>query len=171
MTRVQEFVLLGLSRAQKQGESCLPPPDPLPADLLENASSSSSSAATASPQAHVLFLGNLELPGDVLRVRDHAQPARGAVDGTLPRALPSLYDPALLFIACLHRVYPGWPPWPVTATWPSAAHRTTPLLMRPQVCLGLAGTSWLGGLLVSVAAQRHRQPVLLWPQRPQPLLL
>ena len=25
-----------------------------------------------------------------------------------------------------------------------------PLLMRPQVCLGLAGTSWLGGLLVSV---------------------
>ena len=26
-----------------------------------------------------------------------------------------------------------------------------PLLMRPQVCLGLAGTSWLGGLLVSVA--------------------
>ncbi|KAB0384092.1 hypothetical protein FD755_006009 [Muntiacus reevesi] len=24
-----------------------------------------------------------------------------------------------------------------------------PLLMRPQVCLGLAGTSWLGGLLVS----------------------
>ena len=25
------------------------------------------------------------------------------------------------------------------------------LLMRPQVCLGLAGTSWLGGLLVSVA--------------------
>ncbi|DAA19291.1 olfactory receptor family 6 subfamily Z member 3 [Bos taurus] len=26
-----------------------------------------------------------------------------------------------------------------------------PLLMRPQVCLGLARTSWLGGLLVSVA--------------------
>ncbi|XP_044113488.1 olfactory receptor 5-like [Neovison vison] len=26
-----------------------------------------------------------------------------------------------------------------------------PLLMRPQVCLGLAMTSWLGGLLVSVA--------------------
>ena len=26
-----------------------------------------------------------------------------------------------------------------------------PLLMQPQVCLGLAGTSWLGGLLVSVA--------------------
>lgn len=44
------------------------------------------------------FLGQPELPGDVLRVRDHAQPARRAVDGPCHVPFPACLI-QLLFVS------------------------------------------------------------------------
>ena len=94
------------ARHEGGGVCCLP--DPLPADPPgECPHRLPRLQPRRAPQTHVLLPGQPELPRDVLRVRDHAQPARGAVDGTLPRALHSLPDSAFfIHLPHWHQVYP-----------------------------------------------------------------
>uniref|UniRef100_H0W367 G-protein coupled receptors family 1 profile domain-containing protein n=1 Tax=Cavia porcellus TaxID=10141 RepID=H0W367_CAVPO len=131
MTRVQHFVLLGL------------------------ATSPSTRDALFAIFLALYLLTLLQNTLNLYLIVSHAELCKPmyiswATSAALPHFLHGLHDPTLLL--CL----PHLTECTLMVSMAYGHYMTIchplhyPLLMRPQVCLGLAVSSWLGGLLVSV---------------------